>query len=281
MNRRYCCIARTAVGLLILAGCQSPAPSLAEADAPAAVPTAEPDEAGVYHYVDASAVLLVVDVTSTHTVTFYESVPGNITIVERRTRGERSLLPRELPPTVSELFALLWPGEGIPEILLDADARAATLADEPRGEAPLVEVLPSMGGGAPSPVHEDPKAPAPPSEPGVGRLEQAHSTSGAAHFVADHGGCDWAKTSSGCRVQWSGGFFGFASTGSSATFKVDHYSGNGITVRLMLGTSIEDHPQAAGTFADYALFATRGKETKRIDLLNASGDSFHVGCKWN
>jgi hypothetical protein len=282
MNPRYCCIARTALGLLTLAGCQSQAPTLADADrAAAAVPAAEPDHAaGVNHYVDANDVLHVVDLTPTHTITFYESSPGNITVVERRAPGERARLPRELPATASEVFAQLRPDDGIPEKLLDADARAAGAGDEAPVEAPLIEVPPSAEGGAPSPLHEPSQAPALPAEPGVGRLEQAHSSNSAGHFVGDHGGCDWDNAFSACRVTWSGGFFAQATAGA-ALFKVDHYSGNGLTVRLMRGTSIEDHSQSAATIADYSLLFTRDpNKLIRIDILNASGDSFHVGGRW-
>src|SRR5688572_10696440 len=123
MNRRYRCVAAPTLGLLILAGCQSPAPMLGEVDEADTVPATETgDAARSEHQVDASDVLLVVDVTSTHAITFYEPSPGNVTIVERRAPGERSLLPRELPLTASEVFALLRPSDDVPVSLLDADA---------------------------------------------------------------------------------------------------------------------------------------------------------------
>lgn len=115
---------------------------------------------------------------------------------------------------------------------------------------------------------------------GVGAIKQAHSTSNAADFVNNHNGCVWASVHSFCRVNWSNGFTSGDHTAPSAVGVVDHYAGNGITVQLIAGGTSVPFSQSAGTIQTYSWGLQSGNINRRLDILNASGDSFHAGVRW-
>lgn len=106
------------------------------------------------------------------------------------------------------------------------------------------------------------------------------SSSSAATFVDNNGGCDWGPQWSVCRVNWANGFFAYAGGTTSGLCTVDHYAGNGVIIQITVGSTISSTFQGPGTIAQYSLGVAGAATLRRIDITNASGDSFHVGCRW-
>lgn len=213
-----------------------------------------------------------VDVEAGHTVTFYEPVPGGLMLVESKLEAQTSVLGRENAVDALALFARLRPREQPPAKLREAYQRArdAVLAE------PAIDRVsaPSQSGGGQA--YSAPATPA--SSDGVATTQQAlTSSSNPDFFVNNDGGCDWGSRYSICRIHWGGGFFATA-TSSSASCVVDHYAGNGVTVQLTAGATVVSFFQAAGTSQLYSWGFVAGSVTRRIDILNASGDAFHAGC---
>jgi hypothetical protein len=62
---------------------------------------------------------------------------------------------------------------------------------------------------------------------------------------------------------------------------VDHYAGNGLTVQITVNGNIVASPfQNPGTIVQYSLGSAGSVVQRRVDVTNASGDSFHIGCRW-
>lgn len=83
-----------------------------------------------------------------------------------------------------------------------------------------------------------------------------------------------------CRINWGNGFFAACGPTTSARCVVDHYAGKGVTIQITAGASVTTTFQAAGTSVMYSLGTPGAAVTRRIDVLNGSSDSFHVGCNW-
>ncbi|WP_123784172.1 hypothetical protein [Corallococcus macrosporus] len=62
--------------------------------------------------------------------------------------------------------------------------------------------------------------------------------------------------------------------------KERHISGNGVIIQITVGSTVSSVFQGAGTHAQYSLGTTGVSTRRRLDITNASGDSFHVGCRW-
>ena len=89
---------------------------------------------------------------------------------------------------------------------------------------------------------------------------------------------NWAANFSACKVNWSGGWFAQANA-VSAGCTVDHYAGNGITLQKTRGASVSSSNWPVN-FAGSLLWGGNGVVLHRLDILNASGDSFHTGCQF-
>ncbi len=238
-------LAMGSLGLALCTGC-------AGAEQETAVP-GEP-AADVNPSTEASVVLRI-EVEPGHTVTFYEPAPGALYLAEHKLPSQSFVLGAKESSDALLAFARLSPGTTIPPALQAAYDRARSLPSD-------VEAQASHGGGS----HADDVS------------AMAVSSSNAATFV-NNGGCDWGPRASFCRVNWANGFYATA-TSTSGLCGVDHYAGNGVVIQITVGGTISSVFQAAGTHAQYSLGSAGVSTTRRIDITNASGDSFHAGCRW-
>jgi len=240
----------------LFTGCTQPASGQPGAD------EAQPDPGDV---TDATA-LLRVDVEAGHAVAFYEPTPGGLFMAETKAPGQNFVLTGGDATDPLRAYARLRPQTQVPAALQAAVDRARDAAGQPGAAAP-----PAFGGGQPESAQA--------VTPGV--VQQAlTSSSSAANFVNNDGGCDWGRQGSFCRVNWANGFFASLSPTTSGLCIVDHYAGNGVVVQITAGATITSVFQAAGTIAQYSLGVAGPSELRRIDVTNASGDSFHAGCRW-
>jgi len=247
------------LGLILGSGCVAPAPD------PGPAGTTDPATNGS-EPVDANVVLRV-DVESGHTVTFYEPTPGGLYLAERMAPGQTFVLGDKEASDALAAFARVRPQAEVPAALQAAYDRARNLPSEP-----IALAAHAFGGGQPE------AAQAPSATPGV--IQQAlTSSSSAANFVNNDGGCDWGPQGSFCRVNWANGFFASLSPTTSGLCVVDHYAGNGVVIQIT-AQAITSMFQGAGTIAQYSLGTPGPAITRRIDITNASGDSFHAGCRW-
>jgi len=274
MKRRMMQSAITGLSLAMCVACGStestggpqagdPAPGTAQAAT---------DDAARANAANDRNVIARVEIESGHTITFYEMGPGGLFMVETRNEGQTAVIHGSADAL--DVYARVRPGAAVPDALRAAYGRARDAAANARLSSP--KVAPALGGGQPAVEG----APSVQIKDGLGVTAQAlTSSSSAANFVDTDHGCDWGETWSFCRVSWGGGFF--ASTSSdSASCIVDHYAGNGVTVQLTADDTQVPLFQAAGTVVTYNWGFVSGNVTRRIDILNASGDSFHVGCRW-
>jgi hypothetical protein len=220
-----------------------------------------------------TSALLEVELESGHKVSFYEPVSGNLFLVESMTREQKSALAGLERHDALEVFRSIRPDAEVPAVLLAAYERAKVnvgAVDTGVPETAGSNGTPDPGLGVSRVSTAD----------GVGAIRQAHSTSSAADFVNNHGGCTWASVHSFCRVNWANGFTSGDHTAPSAVGIVDHYAGNGITVQLIAGATSVPFGQSAGTIQTYSWGLQSGNINRRLDILNASGDSFHAGVRW-
>ncbi|HWO25556.1 MAG TPA: hypothetical protein VNO30_42745 [Kofleriaceae bacterium] len=228
---------------------------------PTDMPAAEPSEAPTTE----EHVVLQLEVEPGHTVTFYEPTPGGLYLIERRAMNQSFAL-RNGAVDALRAFQELRPGAPIPAALQAAYDRARAVSSDG------IAAAAAHGGGA-----EAVAAPAP--RPGV--VEQSlTSSSSAANFVNNDDGCDWGPEWSACRVNWANGYYAWRSGATSGLCVVDHYAGNGVVIQVTAGSALTSFFQGAGTVAQYSLGTAGAAMTRRIDVTNASGDSFHVGCRW-
>ena len=202
-----------------------------------------------------ASVILRIEVEPGHTVTFYEPAPGALYLAENKLPAQSFVLGAKESSDARLAFERLRPGTPVPEALQAAYDRALNLPSE-------VDAQSSHGGGS---LSDEVSA-------------MAVSSSSAATFV-NNGGCDWGPRASLCRVNWANGFYA-TTTSVSGLCGVDHYSGNGVVIQITVGSTISSVFQAAGTHAQYSLGSAGISTTRRIDVTNASGDSFHAGCRW-
>ncbi|WP_144429592.1 hypothetical protein [Myxococcus hansupus] len=213
---------------------------------------------------EASA-LLRIELEPGHTVTFYEPAPGALYLAEHKRPDQSFVLGDKEASDALLAFNRLRPGAPVPAELQAAYDRALSLPNDVSAQEFHV------GGGQ----REDASARAP--RPGVSE-QGLTSSSNAATFV-NNGGCNWGPRWSTCTVNWANGFYAYT-TSTSGLCGVDHYSGNGVIIQITVGSTITSVFQGAGTHAQYSLGSAGVSTTRRLDITNASGDSFHVGCRW-
>jgi len=213
--------------------------------------------------------IIQIEIEQGHLVSFHEPVPGGLYIAEQMVPGQHFVLGGEAAIDAIAAFSKLRPGVQVPEVLQAAYDRARNLADAP---AAMAETHGADGG-------QPAAAQIPNVTPGV--IQQAlTSSSSAANFVNNDTGCDWGPTWSTCTVNWGGGRTIFA-TSKSALCTVDHYAGNGLVVQITVAGVIVSSPfQNPGTIVQYSLGTPGAVVQRRVDLTNAAGDAFHIGCRY-
>lgn len=199
--------------------------------------------------------------THGHAVAFYEPPPGGLFVGETMQPGQRFVLGAHEASDALAAYAMLRPNTEVPPALGAAYTRALRATESTSLDTHGVIGSQEMASTGLS-------------------LQTLTSSSSAANFVNSDGGCDWGPQGTFCRVNWSNGFWASMSPTASGLCIVDHYAGNGITVEITVGTMITSPFQAVGTIAQWSLGAAGPATTRRIDITNASGDSFHVGCRW-
>jgi hypothetical protein len=209
-----------------------------------------------------------------HTVTFYEIDGAGLFMVESSNGHDAHWLSGK-PQDALEVYRKLSPETAIPEALQAAYDRAKKVAAEASPASAELEF--PAGGGRQAPEFVQNLR----SQGDVGVVQQASSSSSASHFTGTHAACDAVGAAfAACRANWGGGFWAQWNGSTSATCNVDHYAGNGITVQLTAGATVIPFSQAVNTFQTYSWGFVAGAVSRRIDILNASGDSFHVGCQF-
>lgn len=123
------------------------------------------------------------------------------------------------------------------------------------------------------------------ADPGVSRPSPAFTDPAlvlprVTNFVNTLDGCRWASQYGYCRVNWSGSFFASRTPTTSGRCIVDHFHGDGVTVRITSGTTITTSFHGPGTYTTYYLGTPGAGTTRRIDIMNATGDRYNVGCSW-
>jgi len=217
--------------------------------------------------------LLELQVEPGHVVRYYEPTPGALFMTETLQPSQNTLLNRGDAVDALDLFSELRPGTAVPAELQDAYERMQERASFEE-LAPPQSAL-TFGGGTAS----EPATPSDVSGPVGVSVQALTSSSNPANFVNSYKGCDWANAASLCRINWSNGFWASWSPSSSATCVVDHFAGNGITVGLTAGATKIPTSQAVHTVQVYT-WALSSNTVHRLDITNASGDSFHVGCRF-
>ncbi|MCE9572246.1 MAG: hypothetical protein K8W52_03740 [Deltaproteobacteria bacterium] len=128
-----------------------------------------------------------------------------------------------------------------------------------------------------------------------------HGTSSAAHFRDAHAGCFSGPSDvfKSCRTNWSNGYYAFA-TSRWAVYKMAPYAGNSMTVQISIGGAVKlvDTIATGGFYYYWAAGAMHDHDkpgcswweacstvtypdtvAHRLDLLDASGDAFHVSAR--
>jgi hypothetical protein len=252
------------IGLAAFVGCAEPAAE----PAPAAAPES-PEGAPTASNPDTVA---RVDIEPGHAVNFYEPSPGNLVVVETMAPGQKFVLAADAISDALRAYAQLRPQGAVPQALQAAYDRARSTAGDPTIASTIAS---TNGAGGGRPASAQPAA----ATPGV--IQQALTESpDPANFVDNDGGCDWGPRFAACRVNWGGGFFAFSNPSTSGLCIVDHYAGNGVVIQVTAGTAITSMFQAVGTIAQYSLGASGPNVLRRVDVTNAAGDAFHVGCRF-
>jgi hypothetical protein len=217
--------------------------------------------------------ILSLDVEADHNITYYEPAPGFLIMVETNTQHQASITGKLEAPDAVQVFTKLRPTAQVPEVLLQAVMRArsftpgaGTIREGAYQEAaPSTELIPGL----------------PAAKDGIGTVAQAHSQANAQDFVANHGGCAWGPIFSFCRVNWAGGFHSSFQNSNTTTGVVDHFAGNGVTVRIGAGAVQPTFFQGVGTVVTYTSGFALGVASRFLEVFNAAGDQFHASNRWN
>jgi hypothetical protein len=160
---------------------------------------------------------------------------------------------------VGRTYAALRPGEPMPSTLRAALQRAAAI----QVVRPAVADEPSSGGG---------------------RHVTLRAAVDADSYIDSSSACDIVFVAnqpvswSVCKIDWGGGFFAFDGGANVIHGQVAVVQGT-VTGRVQVGTAIFDHTINANTIAVYS-FGNNSAGMRRIDILNADGDWFHVSAKF-
>jgi hypothetical protein len=208
--------------------------------------------------------LVELKVKENHSVRFYGR-PSSIFVVENLPREERPAVGTGKLADALEMYKALRPGEEVPRALRDAHERARLAPPATRVKTPA-EVVAS-GRSALAEVGTFYQYPV-----GAG-------SSNPAAFVNSHGGCMWYNINSTCKVSWANGYHSGNAYSTNMRCVVDHYSGDGVTVRSNYTGGAQPFWHAPNTLQIYYEFGS-GSDTRSCELVGASGDGFHAGTQW-
>jgi hypothetical protein len=211
------------VGMALTAGCMAPEAG-SQPD-----PTTPADPAPATAGGDAGLILRIA-VEEGHAVSFYEPSLGGLFLAENIAEGQKFTLHDHDAVDALAAFARLRPGVDVPAALQGAYDRARNTASEPADLG-----VSEIGGGQPA-AAEARAAVAGGAQPAF------TSSSSAANFVNEVGGCNWGPTGSACRVNWSGNFFASLNPRTSGLCLVDVYAGNGVQIQITAGATITSMP---------------------------------------
>jgi hypothetical protein len=265
-------------GLMVFA-CGTASPSSGEwagdeADSPPAVAESREEE---------SPALLSLEVGPEHTVSFHEV--GDLLIVAEGARNGTPSVLQEMKldgASAQAIYEALRPGSMPPAVLVDAAKRVMAARAVPSSSLEAAGAALIEGGGAPA-------LPGARVSNGVGTLAQAI---GKDYFLDTLKGCGPfnAPVDQVCFPEWSNGFFAYkkadtatwtvASQNGSFHAKINASTGGGGT-----GTFFIDHDKwkrlsARGELCCLFCGCNIHARTLRIDIINAEGDTFHVGGAW-
>jgi hypothetical protein len=214
------------------------------------------------------SVLAQVEVGPGHTVKFFTTTVGGVVVMENRPSGTKSVIDANFTD-MPTLWKRLLPDQPLPRALIELQARVLARSLLPRPDEAATPRSSARGG---QPAATLPAART--TAGGVTGTRQAlFSSSSAADFVNSNDGCMHGNVGTHCRVNWSNGFV-CDGTSDYSRFIVDNYSGNGFSIH----SSDWSTPQwiYAGNIQTYvASWYSRWWE-----IHNASGDSFHAGCRF-
>ena len=226
------------------------------------------------------AVVLRLDAEPGHTLTLYEVSHGELVWREEMLPGQRFVTGDSGLSRALRLFVELYPRAAVPQVVVEAYRRARTRAEELRSAPDRLDLkLPQgSGGGEQAPIL-DSTEPASRIDSHAGQIRQAlTSSSSATTFINSNGMGNFFAAPLNIwhdlKVNWANGYW-VASNANSSIFFVDHYSGNGVMVRLTRGT-VFDFAQDPGTIVGYFAETAGAIQNNRWDVLNAGGDRFHV-----
>jgi hypothetical protein len=243
---------------VMIGGCASDASEPHAVDMPGVVDTTPPTSDSLEQYLVGR-----IELAPGHSVSFYEPEAGTVGMIETRDAGIKdSVIDGQLD--VGRVYAALRPGQPMPPALRAALQRAAA-----------IEVVPSPVAGE--------------------RAGERASGGGARHaslrtavdpdsYVNNATACDIAfvanqpATWSMCKIDWGGGFFAADGGANVIHGRVAVVQGT-VTGRVQVGSAIFDHTITANTIAVYS-FGNSSAGMRRIDILNAEGDWFHVSAKF-
>jgi len=228
-----------------------------------------------------------VETSPGHVVSFYEGVPGMVSVAEKGPRGNaRVLAGPDMQKNPVEVYRTLAGGAEPPAALLQAQARAVAAEN-----APVAETAPDAAQLFAA------------NEEGFGTngltLASSDTAKVTSALTADDGpwfqdnGCFKHGDARGCLPNWANG--GYAQYNAKTSFlTIAPYSGDWVQVRWQYkGTTIFTDTVYVGQWNDYygysagASCATCGYYVRQVqkhrwDILQASGDGFHwsYSFKW-
>jgi hypothetical protein len=227
--------------------------------------TPQPEEVAASGATMSDTDLLVeLKVAENHAVKFYGR-PSSIFVVEELPRDQRPAVGLDEFSDALEMYKALRPGEEVPRALRDAHDRARLAPPVTRVKTPAEAVASGRSALAElGTFHNFP----------VGA-----ANSNPATFVNSHGGCQWMSINSTCKVSWFNGFHSGNAFSTNIRCVVDHFSGDGVTVRVNETGLANVRFQAVNTTHIYYELGS-GPDTRSCELVGATGDGFHIGTQW-
>ncbi|MEO8699546.1 MAG: hypothetical protein ABI867_05855 [Kofleriaceae bacterium] len=237
------------VPVMMLAGCATE-PDPESIDPAPVAPSAPPEQ------LDETPPTYRFEVEPGHSLAFYETAPGVVTIFEELDGDQARLVPRT--PNIAGYFAAARPNEAMPETLRAIAQRAdATQAQaRPTGERGRVQVS-------------------------GGQESHARLSSNADNFV-NGGYCDaeWYGASyvvelGLCRINLTGGWSVVWNETRMVEGNVSAIQGN-VTLRLQSGAANPINKTVSQGTTVYSIAFANQWITHRFEVLNASGDWYHA-----
>jgi hypothetical protein len=202
--------------------------------------------------------ILRVELAPGHTISFYETAPGRLSVVERTALAQPPL--ETAVPSVEGIYRAARPGESVPPRLREAVDRSRAIAQQ---SAPVTGDASAVGGGGPT---------------------RLRTSSNADYFINNARYCDapiisgYRNITSTCRVNWSGGFYSWVNGNNTGFMYTSAEALEGsLTLRAQAGDDIWDNDVPEGTRLRRWNFGSPPGLLLRTDVLNAASTSFHIG----